>query len=158
MATLPNDAKILTFEEALAFHFSWTEEDRAFVRDLLVNRYGEQLSSLAHERGTSIEWYSPPSGAYVAGHRGKSTLRLDQTRQILAEITDSSPSDFLYVEPKVNCIYIHAGFLKLDTDTEDPEIVDLPLHCDIEGQLGSRKELDPPVCEQCFLVRAGECP
>lgn len=57
MATIPAGATILTLEEALGYHRSWSSDDRATAAEWIA-------------RTGVTEFYVPPSGGYVAGHGG----------------------------------------------------------------------------------------
>ena len=126
----------MTLEEALRFHPAWGVEDRDVVRNLLEEYFGEL--DLAAGDGSrvweNLRWYVPPSGGYVAGHLGRGTL-----------------------DGATNLAYFYAGFVRLELS---PSALTFELTARVaKGERRpSRSYVENPICPDCWLAHAGECP
>ena len=160
----------MTFDEAMAYHRSWTESDRKLVRDSLARCYREGASvdfadcyshpwpfddlndpdGVDFEKslvqtvdwvGTYYEWYVPPSGSYVAGYWHK-------TRRPNSKFNSNG----------VNHIYLHAGFIRMRCETSNPVEVELSGRTRSSVLThGTARDLYP-VCDRCWLQHApGDC-
>ena len=70
---VPEGALPLSFDDALAYHLSWTPEDRQIARSEIEGRFGDP--PLGDPEGLvtwqRLAYYVPPSGGYVAAHLGR---------------------------------------------------------------------------------------
>ena len=167
MAAIPRGATEMTFDEAMAYHRSWTESDRKLVRDSLARCYRDVISIWANYDGWYFDdlndpdgvdfeeslvqtvdwvgerhgWYVPPSGSYVAGYWHKSRY---------------SNSD--RYSNGVNYIYLHAGFIRMRCETSNPVEVELSGRTRSSVLTHSAARDLYPVCDRCWLQHApGDC-
>lgn len=157
---------MLSLEEALRFWSAWTDTDRDLVRAKLEAEYPGLLTDAAPNPGNPPEadtamlsWYVPPSGSYVAGHRGRKSHRPaddEDEDSVVAHADATAPGD----EPisSRNLVYLHPGFAILRADAKEPVRIELS-SAHLSGHTShSPAPKDPPVCPTCFLAHAGECP
>ena len=154
----------MTFDEAMAYHRSWTESDRKLVRDSLARCYRDVVSFWANHGdgwyfddlndpdGVDFEeslvqtvewvgkyygWYVPPSGSYVAGFWHK-------TRRLNSDYNSNG----------VNHIYLHAGFIRMLCETSNPVEVELSGRTRSSVLTRSATRNLYPVCDRCWLQHA----
>lgn len=169
MAVIPAGARVLDFGQALTYHRPWTQDDYRLVRVSLaqhyrpiVERYDElwfdEINDPAALNGDeaatrtlewiefTYKWYVPPSGTYVAGHRGKS--RIPRGLGSWAWLASYGTND----------IYLHAGFIRLLCETDNPVEVTLSGRKHSTARTPSTQPSNPAVCSDCWLVHpAGAC-
>ena len=133
MASIPAGALILTMKEALNYWPQWTPRDRATAREWI-------------EITEVTDFYTPPSGGYVAGHGG--------------------PNRSAYRDMPVNGLLMHVGFLHAwpnDVDALGDERIQLSnfTATGISSQRHEQPHATPTkVCSQCNLAvpgHADEC-
>lgn len=166
VAVIPPGAKKLELEEALRYHTAWTTHDRDQVRAALEAEYpGHRRGDVLFDDFVSqdhwpvaLYWYVPPSGGYVAGHTSaKSAMSRARVNALSRELGVKGPTYFGDPVP-ANAVYLHAGYAILRADTDDPLRMDLSAarSNSRSGRIAGARTA--PVCPDCFLVHAGECP